>query len=90
MPVRCALLVGAHPLVIVAYAITNTTAMVITHSGYDITLYPRWLLPAASGHELHHSERRPANLSVVMTHGDKLFGTYKKPAGFRQRLVSTA
>lgn len=74
------LLLGAHPLIVVAYAVANTTAMVITHSGYDIKLYPRWLLPAASGHELHHSERRPTNLSVVMTYGDKLFGTYKKPA----------
>jgi sterol desaturase/sphingolipid hydroxylase (fatty acid hydroxylase superfamily) len=74
------LLFGAHPLVVVAYAVANTTAMVITHSGYDIKLYPRWLLPAASGHELHHSERRPTNLSVVMTYGDRLFGTYKRPA----------
>lgn len=74
------LLLGAHPLAVVAYAVANTTAMVITHSGYDIKLYPRWLLPAASGHELHHSERRPTNLSVVMTYGDRLFGTYKKPA----------
>ncbi|KAA1250049.1 sterol desaturase family protein [Mycobacterium simiae] len=51
------LLIGAHPLVVIAHAVTNTTAMVITHSGYDMKLYPRWLLPAASGHELHHSER---------------------------------
>lgn len=76
------LIFGAHPLVVVAYAVVNTTAMVITHSGYDLKFYPRWLLPAASGHELHHSERRPTNLSVVMTYGDKLFGTYKKPIGF--------
>ena len=74
------LLFGAHPLVVVAYAVANTTAMVITHSGYDVKLYPRWLLPAASGHELHHSERRPTNLSVVMTYGDRLFGTYQRPA----------
>ena len=76
------LMFGAHPLVVVTYAVANTTAMVITHSGYDLRFYPRWLLPAASGHELHHSERRPTNLSVVMTYGDKLFGTYKKPLGF--------
>jgi len=74
------LVLGAHPLVVVAYAVANTTAMVITHSGYDMKFYPRWLLPAASAHELHHSERRPTNLSVVMTYGDRLFGTYKKPA----------
>ncbi|MGB0972555.1 MAG: hypothetical protein ACPGVG_16580, partial [Mycobacterium sp.] len=55
------------------------TAMVVTHSGYNAKFYPRWLLPAAAGHELHHSERRPTNLSVVMTFGDQLFGTYKKP-----------
>lgn len=85
------LLVGAHPLVVVAYAVANTTAMVITHSGYDVKLYPRWLLPAASGHELHHSERRPTNLSVVMTYGDKLFGTYKKPVDSGpQQLMSPA
>jgi len=73
------LALGVHPLVVVAYAVANTTAMVITHSGYDAKFYPRWLLPAASGHELHHLERCPTNLSVVMTYGDKLFGTYKKP-----------
>ncbi|MGD9620083.1 MAG: sterol desaturase family protein [Mycolicibacterium sp.] len=75
------LILGAHPLVVVAYAVANTTAMVITHSGYDARFYPRWLLPAASNHELHHIERKPTNLSVVMTYGDKLFGTYKKSAG---------
>ncbi|MFV8319716.1 sterol desaturase family protein [Mycobacterium sp. 23] len=73
------LVFGAHPMIVVAYAVANTTAMVITHSGYDMMFYPRWLLPAASGHELHHSEKRPTNLSVVMSYGDKLFGTYKKP-----------
>lgn len=76
------LVLGAHPMVMVAYAVANTTAMVITHSGYDIRFYPRWLLPPASGHELHHSEKRPTNLSVVMSYGDRLFGTYKKAAGF--------
>lgn len=73
------LALGAHPMIVMGYAVANTTAMVVTHSGYDAKFYPRWLLPAASGHELHHSERRPTNLSVVMTYGDKLFGTYKKP-----------
>ena len=73
------LALGAHPLIVVGYAVANTTAMVVTHSGFDAKFYPRRLLPAASGHELHHSERRPTNLSVVMTYGDKLFGTYKKP-----------
>ncbi len=71
--------VGAHPLVFFAYAIVNTTAMVITHSGYDFRLWPAWLFPRASGHELHHSERRPTNLSVVMSYGDRLFGTYVEP-----------
>lgn len=75
------LALGAHPMVMVAYAIANTTAMVVTHCGYDIRFYPRWLLPPAAGHELHHSEKRPANLSVVMSYGDKLFGTYRKPVG---------
>jgi len=74
------MLLGAHPLVMVAYAIANTTAMVVTHCGYDFRFYPRWLLPPAAGHELHHSERRPTNLSVVMSYGDKFFGTYLKPA----------
>jgi sterol desaturase/sphingolipid hydroxylase (fatty acid hydroxylase superfamily) len=75
------LVLGVHPLVMVAYAIANTTAMVITHCGYDIRFYPRWLLPPAVAHELHHSEKRPTNLSVVMSYGDKFFGTYKKPLG---------
>ena len=75
------LVLGVHPLVMVAYAIANTTAMVITHCGYDIRFYPSWLLPPAVAHELHHSEKRPTNLSVVMSYGDKFFGTYKKPVG---------
>lgn len=73
------LLAGTHPLVMTAYAVANTVAMVVTHSGYDLRFYPRWLFPAASAHELHHTEREPTNLSVVMTFGDKLFGTYKAP-----------
>lgn len=76
---------GAHPLVMVTYAVLNTTAMVVTHSGYDMPFYPRWLLPPASNHELHHSEKRPTNLSVVMSYGDKVFGTYKQTTGFVER-----
>ena len=76
---------GAHPLVMVTYAVLNTTAMVVTHSGYDMRFYPRWLLPPASNHELHHSEKRPTNLSVVMSYGDKVFGTYKQTTGFVER-----
>lgn len=72
------LIFGAHPLVITAYAMANTTAMVMTHAGYYPRFYPSWLLPPAYEHELHHSEKRPTNLSVVMTYGDKLFGTYKE------------
>jgi len=49
------LVLGVHPLVMVAYAIANTTAMVITHCGYDIKFYPRWVLPPASGHGLEPS-----------------------------------
>jgi len=79
------LVLGVHPLVMVAYAIANTTAMVITHCGYDIKFYPRWVLPPASGHELHHSEKRPTNLSVVMSYGDKVFGTFKQTTGFIER-----
>ena len=79
------LVLGAHPLVMVTYAVANTTAMVVTHSGYDVRFYPRWLLPPASAHELHHTEKRPTNLSVVMSYGDKVFGTYKKPVGFDVR-----
>ncbi len=73
------LAVGAHPLTVMVYAAVNTTVMVVTHSGYDFRFYPTWLFPAASGHELHHSERRPTNLSVIMSFGDRLFGTYVKP-----------
>ena len=75
------LALGVHPLVMVAYAIANTTAMVITHCGYDIRFYPSWLLPPNVAHEMHHSEKRPTNLSVVMSYGDKFFGTYKRPTG---------
>ena len=79
------LALGAHPLVMVTYAVLNTTAMVVTHSGYDTRFYPSWLLPPASNHELHHSEKRPTNLSVVMSYGDKVFGTFKQTTGFVER-----
>lgn len=73
------LVFGTHPLVMMTYAAANTLAMVVTHSGYDFRFYPKWLLPAARAHELHHIEKRPTNLSVVMTYGDKVFGTFKPP-----------
>ncbi|WP_319457652.1 MULTISPECIES: sterol desaturase family protein [unclassified Mycobacterium] len=82
------LVLGVHPMVMVAYAVANTTAMVVTHCGYDVRFYPRWLLPPASGHELHHTEKQPTNLSVVMSFGDKFFGTYKNPIGVESELIS--
>jgi sterol desaturase/sphingolipid hydroxylase (fatty acid hydroxylase superfamily) len=70
----------SHPLTFWMYTITSVTPMIITHSGYNPTVYPTLIFPSPAAHDLHHAEPFPGvNFSVMMSFGDKLFGTFKPP-----------
>jgi sterol desaturase/sphingolipid hydroxylase (fatty acid hydroxylase superfamily) len=64
---------------IAAFAMTAVT--MVTHSGYRLPVYDSIFAPAA-GHDVHHTNREPTNVSVVLTLCDRLFGTYQ-PATYR-------
>jgi len=49
----------------------------ITHCGYRLPIYDA-LFAHAAAHDLHHSNREPTNISVVLSLCDRLFGTYKR------------
>lgn len=59
---------------VAAFAMTAVT--MITHCGYRIPIYDAVFAHAAA-HDLHHSEREPTNISVVLSVCDRLFGTYR-------------
>lgn len=59
---------------VAAFAMTAVT--MITHSGYRLPVYDSIFAPAAA-HDLHHSNRTPTNISVVLTLCDRLFGTHQ-------------
>jgi sterol desaturase/sphingolipid hydroxylase (fatty acid hydroxylase superfamily) len=65
-------------------AFAMTAVNMITHCGYRLPIYDTLFAPAA-GHDLHHSNREPTNVSVVLTLCDRLFGTYQ-PASYRPAL----
>ncbi len=60
---------------VAAFALTAVN--MITHCGYRLPVYDVLFAPAA-GHDLHHSNRAPTNVSVVLTVCDRLFGTYQR------------
>lgn len=66
-----------HPLTFALAAFSLTAVTMITHCGYKIPIYDA-LFASAMGHNLHHANREPTNVSVVLTLCDRLFGTYKK------------
>lgn len=68
-----------HPFTFAVAAFTLTAVTMITHCGYRLPVYD-WFFATAMGHNLHHSQREPVNVSVVLTLCDRLFGTYRKPA----------
>ncbi|MEQ1786577.1 MAG: sterol desaturase family protein [Acidimicrobiales bacterium] len=59
---------------VAAFAMTAVT--MITHCGYRLPVYDR-LFAHAAGHDLHHANREPTNISVVLSLCDRLFGTYQ-------------
>lgn len=58
-------------------AFSMTAVNMITHCGYRLPVYDSLFAPAA-GHDLHHSNRAPTNVSVVLTICDRLFGTFRR------------
>lgn len=71
------LVAGVHPLVLFAYAAANTFITMVTHCGYDLPLFPKSILASAPMHELHHGGKKPTNFCVLLTLGDRLFGTFQ-------------
>ena len=71
-------LFGVHPLVFIAYAMLNTFVTMVTHCGYDMAWYPKSLFASAPMHEHHHAKvAKTSNFCVLLTLGDRLFGTFK-------------
>lgn len=68
-----------HPFTFAVAAFSLTAVTMITHCGYRLPVYD-WFFATAKGHNLHHSQREPVNVSVVLTLCDRLFGTFRKPA----------
>lgn len=66
-----------HPLTFAVAAFSMTAVTMITHCGYKLPVYD-WIFATAAGHDLHHANRKPTNISVVFSICDRLFGTYQK------------
>ena len=70
---------------VAAFAMTAVT--MITHCGYRLPVYDAVFAHAAA-HDLHHSNLKPTNISVVFSLCDRLFGTYQ-PASYRSERVAS-
>lgn len=68
-----------HPLTFALAAFSLTAVTMVTHCGYRLPGYDL-LFATSRGHDLHHSQREPVNVSVVLTLCDRLCGTYRRPA----------
>ena len=68
-----------HPFTFAVAAFLLTAVAMITHCGYRLPVYD-WFFATAMGHNLHHTQRAPVNVSVVLTLCDRVFGTFRKPA----------
>lgn len=62
-------------------AFAMTAVNMITHCGYRLPGYDA-VFAHAAGHDLHHANRKPTNISVVLSICDRLFGTYQ-PATYK-------
>ena len=58
-------------------AFLMTAVNMVTHCGYRLPVCDT-LFAHAAGHDLHHTNRKPTNISVVLTLCDRLFGTYQR------------
>lgn len=68
-----------HPFTFAVAAFLLTAVTMVTHCGYRLPVYD-WFFATAKGHNLHHMQREPVNVSVVLTLCDRLFGTFRKAA----------
>jgi sterol desaturase/sphingolipid hydroxylase (fatty acid hydroxylase superfamily) len=66
-----------HPFTFFVAAFLLTAVTMVTHCGYRIPVYDR-IFANSPCHECHHANRKPTNISVVLTVCDRLFGTYQK------------
>lgn len=66
-----------HPLTFAVAAFAMTAVTMVTHCGYRLPVYDR-VFAHAAGHDLHHTNRKPTNISVVLSLCDRLFGTYQR------------
>jgi plant 4alpha-monomethylsterol monooxygenase len=66
-----------HPFTFFVAAFLLTAVTMVTHCGYRIPVYDR-IFASSPGHDFHHTNRKPTNVSVVLTVCDRLFGTYQK------------
>lgn len=67
---------GLHPLTFFVAAFALTAVTMVTHCGYRIPVYDR-IFANSPGHDFHHGQREPTNVSVVLTVCDRIFGTYR-------------
>ena len=70
-----------HLLTFAVAAFAMTAVNMVTHCGYRIPGYDA-VFAHAAGHDLHHANRKPTNISVVLSICDRLFGTYQ-PASYK-------
>lgn len=68
-----------HPFTFAVAAFLLTAVTMVTHCGYRLPVYD-WFFATAKGHALHHTQREPVNVSVVLTLCDRLFGTFRRVA----------
>lgn len=66
-----------HPLTFFIAAFSLTAVTMVTHCGYRIPIYDS-IFANSPCHNFHHANRKPTNVSVVLTLCDRLFGTYQK------------
>ncbi len=66
-----------HLLTFAVGAFAMTAVNMITHCGYRLPVYDA-LFAHAAGHDLHHANRKPTNISVVLSLCDRVFGTYER------------
>lgn len=70
-----------HLLTFAVAAFAMTAVNMVTHCGYRLPGYDA-VFAHAAGHDLHHANRTPTNISVVLSICDRLFGTYQ-PATYK-------
>ena len=63
-----------------------TAVTMITHCGYRLPVYDS-VFATAAGHDLHHTNRKPTNISVVLSICDRMFGTYQRASDESDRAL---